>query len=593
MNYSFKRLFPYFIIFFLTAVVYFQNLRFDYSYLDDNLIVFQEYQKINSVSNIPSAFTGGYLYDTYYRPMVMISFIVDTAIAGRSSSMYHLTNLIIHLLVCFLVYLLLRKLTGEDFLSLVLALFFSIHPVNLNAVSWIAGRNDLLLTLFTLLSFLFFIKYVRQNKGRFLMLSAVFYLFGMFSKETAVLIPILFLFYYLLVNNFKIRPVINKTLFIIFVFAIPALIYLVLRFGLSPVKSTGEISLFAFFQNLNIPFEYVAKMFYLFGFSQLSMTNSALIILGVFISVVILLLTIFNKNIDKKLFLLGLIFFMLFVLPPLFVRMPASDGEFNYIDCRFYLPFFGFLLIFAVIIKSFKSLAFWKSNASKTGLAVLISIFFVYVLVFNITENQYYRNGKVFWSNVLKIYPERATYWMGLGYYYFDQREYLKAAACAERAISLKPGINEYYQKASLAYDRAGDLKKSNHLLEKLLVLDKDDTRNYLLLIRNNLKLGDYERAVTYKNDLEKLPINDSKKRGKIYSSAASYFIYSHKYNPAMDLLYRAADSQPGNPSHLNDLGVCFYYTGKIDSAKKYFSEAVKLNPSSKEFQKNYSLVNR
>ena len=593
MNHSFKRVFPYLIIFLLTAAVYFQNLWFDYSYLDDNLIVFQEYHKINSVSNIPSTFTGGYLYDNYYRPMVMISFIVDTAIAGQSSSMYHLTNLILHLLICFLAYLLLKKLTGEDFLSLILALFFSIHPVNINAVSWIAGRNDLLLTLFTLLSFLFFIKYSRENKNSFLLLSALFYLLGMFSKETAVLIPLLLLFYFLLVNEFKIRSAIEKILLIILVYTIPALIYLVLRFVLSPVKSTGEISLSAFFQNLNIPFEYVAKMFYLFGISQLSMTNSTLIVLGILISAVILLLVIFNKNIDKKLILLGFIFFIVFVLPPLFVRMPASDGEFNYIDCRFYLPVFGILLIFAAIIRSYKSLAFWKKKSSKTVLTVLVSVFFVYVLVFNLTENQYYRNGKVFWSNVLNIYPERATYWMGLGYYYFDQKDYLKAAACAERAISLKPEITEYYQKASLAYDKAGNLRKSNALLEKLLVLDKDNARNYLLLIRNNLRLGDYDRATLIKTDLEKLPVYDLKKKSEIYSSAASLFIYSHKYDTAIELLHRAVDSQPGNPSHMNDLGVCFYYTGKIDSAKKYFSHAVKLDPSNKEFQKNYRLVNR
>ncbi len=182
---------------------------------------------------------------------------------------------------------------------------------------------------------------------------------------------------------------------------------------------------------------------------------------------------------------------------------------------------------------------------------------------------------------------------MGLGYYYFDQREYLKAAECADHAISLKPDIAEYYQKASLSYEKAGDLRKSNALLEKLLVIDKVNTKNYLLLIRNNLRLGDYDKAVAFKTDLEKLPVNDLKKKGDIYSYAASYFIYFHKYDPAIELLHRAADSQPGNPSHMNDLGVCFYYTGKIDSAKKYFSRAVKLNPSNKEFQKNYRLVNR
>ncbi len=149
-----RKLYPYLLILVLCSIVYSQNLWFNFAYLDDNLIVFQEYHKINSISKIPDTFTEGYLFDNYYRPMVMISFIIDTAIAGQSSMMYHLTNLLLHIIVSFLVYLLLNKISKENVLSLIFAILYSIHPININAVSWIAGRNDLLVTLFALLSLL-------------------------------------------------------------------------------------------------------------------------------------------------------------------------------------------------------------------------------------------------------------------------------------------------------------------------------------------------------------------------------------------------------------------------------------------------------
>ncbi len=421
MNYHLKLFFPYCIITFTTVVVFFQNLGFDYSYLDDNLIVFQEYQKINSISKVPYAFTGGYLYDTYYRPIVMTSFIIDTAIAGQSSTMYHLTNLILHVLVCFLVYSLLKELTRKDILSLILTLFFCIHPINLNSVSWIAGRNDLLLTFFTLSSFLSFIKYVNNKKKTFLILSSLFCLLGMFSKETAILTPVLIMFYLGLINGFKIKPRMNQMLVVIMTYTIPALIYFMFRFILSHVNEPGSIGLSAFFTNLNIPFEYLSKIFYLPAILPLSMPNNDLMLGGIFLFVIILTIIILKRNVEKKIVYLGLTIFLLFVLPPLFVHIPADDGGFNYIDCRFYLPFFGLLLIFAAIVKSFWPLAIWKNLNIKVGTTILISIFFVYVLFSNLSQNQNYSNGKLFWGSVLMAYPERATYWIGLGYYYFDK----------------------------------------------------------------------------------------------------------------------------------------------------------------------------
>ena len=592
-----RKNYKYLIILLTICTVYARNLAFDYVYLDDNLIVFQEFQKIDHPSKIPSAFTGGYLFDTYYRPVIMISFIIDTAIAGQSSTMYHLTNLLLHIIVSFLVYSLLKRISGEDLLSLILTLLFSIHPLNINAVSWIAGRNDLIVTLFALLSFNEFIKFCETDRKKFLFLSSFYYCAAMFSKETGILISLVLVLYYIL---FKIRLSNWKSIFkepklisLCIAFIPSVLIYLIFRFLLSPVIMRDEMSITSFFQNMNIPFEYIAKIFYLFDLSPLSMTNIILVILGILFSAPILIYVFTNKIVERRISLLGIIFFLLFLLPSMFVRMPASDGEFNYIDCRNYLPFFGILLIFVSFIKSLKSLSLWKINTTRVIASVLFLIFFTYVFVFNLMENQYYKNGKIFWSRVLEIYPERATYWMGLGYYYFDNKEYIQAAQCTERAIDLKPGIKEYYYKGELAYEKAGNLDKANYLLEKLISFQKDDPVNLLKLIKINLESGNYEKAARLKNDFEKINIADLKEKSNLYSSLAYYFSQSKKYNQAIELMSKASRYQPQNPFYFNDLGVFYFTIGKIDSAKIYFSEALKLYPGNKDFQKNFNLADK
>jgi Flp pilus assembly protein TadD len=593
----FKKNYQYLIIFLVVCAIYAQNLSFSYVYLDDNLIVFQEFHKIDNLSKIPSTFKGGYIFDTYYRPVIMISFIIDSAIAGQSSTMYHLTNLILHIIVSFLVYSLLKRISGKELLSLILALLFSIHPLNINAVSWIAGRNDLIVALFALLSFLEFIKFCETDRRRFLFLSSFYFLAAMFSKETGIIIPVILFIYYVLfkiqLSNWKLifkksKP---KSLFVAFV--PPVLIYLTFRLLLSPVIIRDEMSMSSFLRNLNIPFEYIAKLFYLFDFSPLSMTNMKLVILGILLSAAILIYVFTNKNVERRISLLGITIFLLFLLPSMFVRMPASDGGFNYIDCRNYLPMFGILLIFMSIIKSFKSYSFWRIRTIRVFASTLFLIFFTYVFVFNLIENQYYKNGEIFWTRVLEIYPGRATYWMGLGYYYFDNKEYIKAAECAEKAISLKPGMKENYFEAALAYEKAGNLDKANFLLEEFMSFQKDDPANLLKLIKINLELGNYEKAGSLKNDFDKINIADLKEKSNLYSSAAYYFGQSKKYDQAIELMSKASRYQPQNPFYINDLGVFYFTIGKIDSAKIYFSEALKLSPENKEFQKNYNLADK
>ena len=137
--------YPQLILLGLIILSYAHNLWFGFTYIDDNLIVFDQYDKIKSVSQIPSAFINGYLFDNYYRPIVMISFILDTAIAGQSSLMYHLTNIILHVIVTFIIYKILLLVGVKEIVSLIASAFFAVHPLNVSAVSWIVGRNDLLL----------------------------------------------------------------------------------------------------------------------------------------------------------------------------------------------------------------------------------------------------------------------------------------------------------------------------------------------------------------------------------------------------------------------------------------------------------------
>lgn len=150
----------------MILIVYGQTISFDFVHLDDTKIIVDNHDKISKLSNIPDAFVTQYGFDQgspYYRPIILISFIIDSQFSGISPVFYHISNIIFHYLTVYFLFLLFVELKISKQIAFILSLIFAVHPVLTNAVVWIAGRNDLLACLFSVLSFLYFIKYTANR----------------------------------------------------------------------------------------------------------------------------------------------------------------------------------------------------------------------------------------------------------------------------------------------------------------------------------------------------------------------------------------------------------------------------------------------
>jgi hypothetical protein len=171
-----------------------RTVTFDFVRADDLDLVAGNQAFLSDLSNAPRAFTRSYFevegdlvqQKTYYRPAAIVSFMLDAARAGVDPSAYHLTNIVLHAAVTCLVLLLAQTWGAPPLAALLAALVFAVHPVNTQAVGWIAGRNDLLLAAFGLLSL------VAWTRGA-PVLHAIAFALAVFSKETgfAFLVPAL------------------------------------------------------------------------------------------------------------------------------------------------------------------------------------------------------------------------------------------------------------------------------------------------------------------------------------------------------------------------------------------------------------------
>ncbi|MHC4599036.1 MAG: tetratricopeptide repeat protein [Planctomycetota bacterium] len=89
-----------------------------------------------------------------YLPVRDFSTMADYALFGLQPAGHHATNLVLHTLVCLLLFLLLLRLFDSAPLAFGASLLFAVHPLHVESVAWLSSRKDLLAGVFYLLALL-------------------------------------------------------------------------------------------------------------------------------------------------------------------------------------------------------------------------------------------------------------------------------------------------------------------------------------------------------------------------------------------------------------------------------------------------------
>jgi len=145
-----------------------------------------------------AVFRNFILSPNYFRPLALLSFVAELGIGGIHPTLFHLTNLLLHLVNTALVTLLAAHLLGagrssglRPFLpALAAGLLYGCHPALLEGVAFISSRFDLLMTTFLLLALLADGK-VRSPWLRPLLVGGAFFLAAL-CKEMAVALVLAF-----------------------------------------------------------------------------------------------------------------------------------------------------------------------------------------------------------------------------------------------------------------------------------------------------------------------------------------------------------------------------------------------------------------
>ncbi len=131
-----------------------------------------------------------------WHPVTWLSLMLDAQLFGTEAWGFHLTSAVLHAVNAALVFILLHRLTGAVWRSVLVAAFFGLHPLRVESVAWVAERKDVLSTLFGLLSLLAYVAWKRpagadgrRRRWMYGALSGVALALGLMSKPMLVTLP--------------------------------------------------------------------------------------------------------------------------------------------------------------------------------------------------------------------------------------------------------------------------------------------------------------------------------------------------------------------------------------------------------------------
>jgi len=194
-----RRSLPFLLAGTLALLVHARTIGFDFVRADDTDLIVGNQAFLSDLRNVPRAFTRSYFEvegeltaeKTYYRPAAIVSFMIDAARGGASARPYHVTNVALHAVATCLLLALAVSWGAPRGAALAAALVFAVHPVNVQAVAWIAGRNDLLLVVFGLVSLLGWIAMARSATALAMATHVIAFGLALFSKEIGIFFPLL------------------------------------------------------------------------------------------------------------------------------------------------------------------------------------------------------------------------------------------------------------------------------------------------------------------------------------------------------------------------------------------------------------------
>jgi tetratricopeptide (TPR) repeat protein len=188
-----KKLIVCLLLFLATLAVFWQVKNHDFINLDDEQYVTQNPNVRAGLTFKGVAWSFTTAYADFWHPLTWLSHMLDWQLFGTWAGGHHLTSLILHAANAVLLFFALMALTGAFWQSAFVAALFSLHPLHVESVVWVAERKDVLSTFFFLLALAAYARYARSPGWKNGLAVLIPFLFSLMAKPTYVTLPLILL----------------------------------------------------------------------------------------------------------------------------------------------------------------------------------------------------------------------------------------------------------------------------------------------------------------------------------------------------------------------------------------------------------------
>lgn len=572
-----KKLIPIILIILVSIITYantFQN-KFvwdDPAFFADNILV--------KTLNIPKIFTsntvaGAAISSDYYRPITSITFGLDYKIWGLNPFGFHLTNLILHILTALLLFSFLKIIKFNKTLALWVTLFFIVHPVQVEAVTYLSSRGDILYSLLFLISLNLFtltlynpnpkLKILKKNfkipTSLLLILAIITYGLSIFAKELSLAVWPTFIFILIFFKiqkkiKFKELHKIYRAHFItILMLFWESLMYMFLRvyflnfnnslnfLGSQDLYSTNIfVRILTFFK---IIWLYLGLIFWPSKLYLERNTNietnffNPPVFTALLLIIALIFLGIWEFKKTKKLWIfLGIVWISLHIIPVSGI-VPMT---YLYHENWLYMPIIGL----TIILFSTFNLIFPKFNAQKYKKFLnIFGVIILSILIFlTIKQNSTWKDSIALFEHNLK-YSQTARLHLNLGNAYMDKGEFDKAISHLNEASKIADFYPQIHFNLGYIYEQQNKKKEAREEYLKTLAIDDNYFYVYKHLINSYIETKEFDKSLPLIDRLNRVFPGDLK----------------------LTLLY----------------GKILYISNKKVQAEEQFNKAIQIAPKNKE----------
>ncbi len=502
-----SRLFPIFLLCLLVLAAYANSLFNDFVW-DDKLLIVQDrfVRESGHVAEIFStnAFAGSGRQSQFFRPLQILTYAFDCRVWGLNPAGYHLTGILLHLAVSLLVYFVIVSLFADTLIAFFAAAVFAVHPANSEAVTYIAGRADILFLLFLLLSLRAYLNGERArtpSAGLGLYAASLFFFVcALLSKEMAIIFPLLLVFTFLLFRGDLPRlPAAGRWTriagFFVILAAYAALRLTKLRFpaeipefqttcrGIGPMLITYLEYLKIYFFPVRLQME---RLTLPGPFPPLS---DLLAVLALAAAVVYLI-----RNGRSRIAWFGLGWFFISLLPVSNIVSLNSALAEHWL----YLPSLGLLVIFGAV---FSRLRKGPGAVLRPAVGAVFVLLLALLSIRTMLRNRDWRNGLTLFQQTAASSPRSARAHNGLGAAYARLGRMDDAIREFKLAIELFPDHEDAHANLGAAYGKIGRIEEAIGELKKGLTLNPNNADAH-----NNLGAA-YGKTGRYDESIEELKI--------------------------------------------------------------------------------------